>query len=44
MWSEVTAAFERYERALVSNDLDTPMRCSATIRTIRYGATETLRL
>lgn len=41
--AEVTAAFERYERALVSNDvatLDTLFRDDA--RTIRYGGTEIL--
>jgi Protein of unknown function (DUF3225) len=40
---EVTAAFERYERALVSNDvgtLDALFRDDP--RTIRYGATENL--
>ncbi len=41
--AEVRAAFERYERALVSNDvdaLDALFRDDA--RTIRYGATENL--
>jgi hypothetical protein len=41
--AEVRAAFERYERALVSNDVDTLddiFRDDA--RTIRYGATENL--
>ena len=41
--AEVRAAFERYERALVSNDvvtLDAMFRNDA--RTIRYGATENL--
>ena len=41
--AEVTAAFERYERALVANDvatLDAMFR--ADPRTIRYGATEIL--
>ena len=41
--AEVTAAFERYERALVSNDvatLDALFRDDP--RTIRYGATENL--
>ena len=41
--AEVTAAFERYERALVSNDvaaLDAMFRDDS--RTIRYGAGETL--
>ncbi|HEY7666065.1 MAG TPA: oxalurate catabolism protein HpxZ [Xanthobacteraceae bacterium] len=41
--AEVKAAFERYERALVSNDvaaLDALFRDDA--RTIRYGATENL--
>ena len=41
--AEVTAAFERYERALVSNDvatLDAIFRDDP--RTIRYGATENL--
>jgi hypothetical protein len=41
--AEVTAAFDRYERALVSNDvavLDSIFRQDA--RTIRYGTTEIL--
>jgi hypothetical protein len=41
--AEVTAAFERYEQALVTNDvatLDALFRDDA--RTIRYGATEIL--
>jgi ketosteroid isomerase-like protein len=40
---EVREAFERYERALVSNDVDTldAMFCDDP-RTIRYGATEVL--
>ncbi len=40
---EVTAAFERYERALVSNDVDTldALFHDDSI-TIRYGATENL--
>ena len=41
--AEVTAAFERYEQALVSNDvaaLDAMFRDD--YRTIRYGATESL--
>ena len=41
--AEVTAAFERYEQALVSNDvaaLDAMFRDDS--RTIRYGAGETL--
>ena len=40
---EVTAAFERYERALVSNDVDTlDALFRDDPRTIRYGATEIL--
>ena len=40
---EVTAAFERYERALVSNDVDTlDALFRNDPRTIRYGATEVL--
>ncbi len=41
--AEVTAAFERYEKALVSNDvatLDTVLHDDP--RTIRYGSTENL--
>ena len=41
--AEVTAAFERYEKALISNDvavLDATFREDS--RTIRYGATENL--
>jgi len=41
--AEVRAAFERYEKALVSNDvatLDALLHDDA--RTIRYGATENL--
>ena len=40
---EVKEAFERYERALVSNDVDAldAMFCDDS-RTIRYGATENL--
>ena len=41
--AEVTAAFDRYEKALVTNDvavLDDTFRVDA--RTIRYGATEIL--
>jgi len=41
--AEVRAAFERYERALVSNDVDTLDEIfRADARTIRYGATENL--
>lgn len=40
---EVTAAFERYERALVSNDVDAlDAMFRDDPRTIRYGATENL--
>jgi hypothetical protein len=40
---EVTAEFERYERALVSNDVDTlDAMFRDDPRTIRYGATEIL--
>ncbi|HEY6602878.1 MAG TPA: oxalurate catabolism protein HpxZ [Xanthobacteraceae bacterium] len=41
--AEVRAAFERYERALVSNDVGTldALFCDDP-RTIRYGATENL--
>ena len=40
---EVTAEFERYERALVSNDVDTlDAMFRDDSRTIRYGATEIL--
>jgi hypothetical protein len=40
---EVTAAFERYERALVSNDVDSlDAMFRDDPRTIRYGATEVL--
>ena len=40
---EVTAAFERYERALVSNDVDTlDAMFRDDPRTVRYGATEIL--
>jgi len=40
---EVTAEFERYERALVSNDVDTlDAMFRDDSRTIRYGATESL--
>jgi hypothetical protein len=41
--AEVRAAFERYERALVSNDVDTLDRLfHADPRTIRYGGGENL--
>ena len=41
--TEVRAAFERYERALVSNDVDTLNEIFRDDpRTIRYGATENL--
>jgi hypothetical protein len=41
--AEVRAAFERYERALVSNDVDTLNEIFRDdARTIRYGATENL--
>ena len=41
--AEVRAAFERYERALVSNDVDTLNEIFRDdARTIRYGATEIL--
>ena len=41
--AEVRAAFERYERALVSNDVDTLNEIFRDDpRTIRYGATENL--
>ena len=41
--AEVRAAFERYERALVSNDVDTlDALFRDDARTIRYGATESL--
>jgi hypothetical protein len=41
--AEVRAAFERYERALVSNDVDTLDEIFRDDpRTIRYGATEIL--
>lgn len=41
--SEVKAAFDRYERAIVSNDVDTlDALFHADPRTIRYGATENL--
>ena len=41
--TEVKAAFERYERALVSNDVDTlDAMFRDDPRTIRYGATEIL--
>jgi 1-carboxybiuret hydrolase subunit AtzH-like protein len=40
---EVTAEFKRYERALVSNDVDTlDAMFRDDPRTIRYGATESL--
>jgi hypothetical protein len=40
---EVTAEFERYERALVSHDVDTlDAMFRDDPRTIRYGATESL--
>jgi hypothetical protein len=41
--AEVRAAFERYERALISNDVDTLDRLfHADPRTIRYGGGENL--
>jgi 1-carboxybiuret hydrolase subunit AtzH-like protein len=41
--AEVRAAFERYERALVSNDVDTLDRLfHADARTIRFGGGENL--
>jgi hypothetical protein len=41
--AEVKAAFERYEKALVSNDVDVLDELfRADSRTIRYGATEIL--
>jgi hypothetical protein len=41
--AEVTAAFERYERALVTNDVATlDVLFHADARTIRYGAAENL--
>jgi AtzH-like len=41
--AEVRAAFERYERALVSNDVDTLDEIFRNDpRTMRYGATENL--
>jgi ketosteroid isomerase-like protein len=41
--AEVKAAFERYERAVVSNDVETLDRLFRDdARTIRYGATENL--
>jgi ketosteroid isomerase-like protein len=41
--AEVKAAFERYERAVVSNDVDTLDELfHDDSRTIRYGATENL--
>ena len=41
--AEVTAEFERYEKALVSNDVDTlDAIFRDDPRTIRYGATENL--
>jgi hypothetical protein len=41
--AEVKAAFERYERAIVSNDVETLDRLfHDDSRTIRYGATENL--
>jgi len=41
--AEVTAAFERYERALVSNDVGTlDALFHDDPRTVRYGATENL--
>jgi Protein of unknown function (DUF3225) len=41
--AEVRTAFERYERALVSNDVDTLNEIFRDdARTIRYGATENL--
>jgi hypothetical protein len=41
--AEVTAAFERYERALMSNDVATlTAMFHADPRTIRYGAAENL--
>ena len=41
--AEVKTAFERYERAVVSNDVETLDRLfHDDVRTIRYGATENL--
>jgi ketosteroid isomerase-like protein len=41
--AEVKAAFERYERAIVSNDVETlDQLFHDDARTIRYGATENL--
>jgi ketosteroid isomerase-like protein len=41
--AEVREAFERYEKALVSNDVDTlDALFRDDARTIRYGATEIL--